>query len=52
MLTKNEKWLEESTLQRYQERAEELGITLQEYLSFKILEHLDDLRATVYVEDV
>lgn len=35
-------------LKDYQREAEELGITLQELLSFLILEKLDDLSVTTY----
>ena len=46
-----EKMAEERALQEAQERAKELGITLQEYLSLKILQKLDDLTVRAYVED-
>lgn len=46
-----EKIIEESLLKRYQKRAEELGISLQEYLSLKILLKLDDLSVRAYIEE-
>jgi len=36
-------------LEMYREDAEELGITLQEYLLYRVLDKLDDLRVTAYM---
>lgn len=50
MYNQMKKQLEENSLREYQHRADELGITLQEYLSFLILKKLDDLSVVAYVE--
>lgn len=38
-------------IERYKKEAEELNITLQEYLSFLILKSLDNLSVTTYQGD-
>lgn len=43
--------LEVSDVERYKERAEELGISLTEYLLIRVLDKLDDLSVTSYSED-
>lgn len=47
----NERNLEKILLDEARQRAEELGITLQEYLQLKILLKLDNLSVTTYVYD-
>ena len=46
-----ERITEKVLLDDYRQRAEELGITLQEYLQLKILMKLDDLTITTYIYD-
>ena len=46
-----ERITEKALLDNYRQRAEELGITLQEYLQLKILMKLDDLTVTTYIYD-
>ena len=36
-------------LEMYKADAEELGVTLQEYLLYRVLDKLDDLRVTAYM---
>lgn len=43
--------LEVSDVKRYKERAEELGISLTEYLLIRVLDKLDDLSVTTYSGD-
>ncbi len=43
--------LEEADVKRYKERAEELGISLTEYLLIRLLDKLDDLSVTTYSGD-
>lgn len=40
-----------SMIETYKKEAEELGITLQEYLSYLILNVLHDLTVTAYIEE-
>lgn len=49
MIDERELSMEKLVLSGHKEHAEELGITLQEYLSLKILEKLDDLSVRAYV---
>lgn len=40
-----------SMIETYKKEAAELGITLQEYLSYLILNKLHDLTVTAYIEE-
>lgn len=44
-------FLEEMELQQLRERAEELGISLQEYMLLRLLMKLDDLKVTAHVAE-
>lgn len=40
--------IKRSMIERYKEEAEDMGLTLEEYLLFLILQKLDDLSVTAY----
>jgi len=43
-----EEFIEEITIKEMKERAEELGISLQEYMLLKLLDKLDNLSVITY----
>lgn len=47
----NQNFFEEMELQQLRDRAEELGISLQEYMLLRLLMKLDDLKVTAHVAE-
>ena len=43
--------IDQMMLKEYNEDAKELGLTLQEYLLFRVLRQMDDLKVTTYSGD-
>lgn len=43
--------IDQAIINQFKEEAEALGITLQEYLTLLILEKLDNLSVTAYIEN-
>lgn len=45
------KTLDKMMIDTYRKEAAELGLTLQEYLLYRVLDKMDDLSVVAYVED-